>query len=831
MKRSIKLPLDMKIVLVVILMSIFFILVPLSMILRMLFSLLLLLFVPGYALVSVLFPRRGMLTGIERLTLSVVMSIAITILDGFILHYTIWCVRTTPIVLSLSGLSALMLLLAFSVRMRLLESESFDFDLSAFLVRLKAEEKPTGIEKAVIVAFIIAICVACGIMIHAKLTFPEDHFTSFYILGEDGKIGNYTTDLYLGAKQSTIVGIENHEGKMVNYTLKVMLTGSEVAKRELSLENGDKKLEDVSFDVTCVGPRMKLEFLLFKEHEKEPYRTLHLWVASHLDFERPELIRKYALSDVPEVLNSDFEWGHSGWLFTRNRPAFRNATGKHEENAMIKGYARDNETGLPIPYARIDARDNYGWSNHTQTNEIGYYELKTIPGRIWLNCWNEIYTSEVELDVTRGEESIINFSLDVVPLYSVTIIPPRSEEEPPQFIVTELPLDKLPRGVVAVVKGTVIDSVTGSSIANASVRFFCSGFERSTTTDRNGHFELPVLAKSLSIKAYANGYYSDKALWIRASQTQDVTIKLTPEGSKIKGWISDESGNPIPDVRIRIEEHAEQDKWIYYRTTSSNSSGFYELKTIAGHFRLRAEKEEYFVYLTESKVEYGEVKEINIVLKKLPETNAVVHGYVLFNGMGLSGVKVMLRAEGYERRALTDESGYYVLEKVPEGQFRLCVVPEVYIDDVFVGDPDTEYIKLNLTSKQRLRADLKLDASPRESFEIAFYKYAPAKFGDHGTVYQDVYSEDEGIAMLSFKLYDSYHLNKSRGYLFKQALLNDVVLWEDDIAGDEGWQEIKLPVTLNAGRNRLAFRLYAKQGLGGLSVKVLFDDVRIESIL
>lgn len=823
-------PLDIRIVLVLIPLSLLFILVPVSASLRILFALLLLLFVPGYALVSVSFPRRMALTGIERLTVSIVLSIALTILVGFILHYMPCGVRPAPIVLSLSGFTALMLLLSFIVRMRVPESERYELDLSAFLARLKAEEKLAGVEKAMIITFIIAICIASGIMIHTKLTFPEEHFTAFYILGEGGRIGNYTTELYLGEKQSTIVGIENQEGKTVNYTLKVLLAGSEIAKRELSLEEGEKKLEDVSFLMTRVGPRLKLEYILFKEQEEEPYRTLHLWLVSHLDFERPDLITKYALSEVPGVRNSDFEHGQSGWSFTSNNLFFRNATKKPVENAMIKGYARDKETGLPVPNASIDARDNYGWSNHTHTNKFGYYELKTIPGRIWLNCWNEIYTSEVDLNVREREESFVNFSLDVLPLYSVTIIPPRSEEEQPQFIVSELPVDKLPLGVAAVVKGSVIDNVTGAAVENASVRFYRHGFEKSTNTDSSGHFELTMLATGMNIRVYANGYYHNESIWINASKTQEVTLELMPEGATVKGWVTDENGKPIPDVRIRIGDHAEQEKQIYYRTTSSNSAGRYALRTVAGQFWLRADKEKYFGYLTEFQVEYGDVKVVNMKLKKLPVANAEVHGYVFCNDTGLSGVEVMLSAEGYERRTVTNESGYYVLDQVPAWQFRLCPVLEVYIDEVFVGDPYAEYIELNVTSGQSMRADLKLDSSPRTSFKIAFPEQAASKFGDYGTVYQDVYSEKESIAILTFKVYDSYRFNKDQGYHFKQALLNDAVIWEDDIAGDEGWQEIKIPVSLNEGWNRLAFRLYEKQGVGGFSANVWVDDVRIEAM-
>jgi uncharacterized membrane protein len=57
------------------------------------------LFLPGYALIATLFPRKGDLDGIERIALSFGLSIAITPLLGLGLNYTPFGIRLTPILI------------------------------------------------------------------------------------------------------------------------------------------------------------------------------------------------------------------------------------------------------------------------------------------------------------------------------------------------------------------------------------------------------------------------------------------------------------------------------------------------------------------------------------------------------------------------------------------------------------------------------------------------------------------------------------------------------------------------------------------------------------
>jgi hypothetical protein len=62
------------------------------------------LLLPGYSLIKALFPTKE-LDNIERIALSIGMSLALVPITGLLLNYTPWGIRTTPITLSLLALT------------------------------------------------------------------------------------------------------------------------------------------------------------------------------------------------------------------------------------------------------------------------------------------------------------------------------------------------------------------------------------------------------------------------------------------------------------------------------------------------------------------------------------------------------------------------------------------------------------------------------------------------------------------------------------------------------------------------------------------------------
>jgi len=71
---------------------------------RYVFGSVFVLFLPGYSLIRVLFDSRE-LDNVERLALSVALSLALVPMAGLLLNYTPWGIRTTPVTFCLLGLT------------------------------------------------------------------------------------------------------------------------------------------------------------------------------------------------------------------------------------------------------------------------------------------------------------------------------------------------------------------------------------------------------------------------------------------------------------------------------------------------------------------------------------------------------------------------------------------------------------------------------------------------------------------------------------------------------------------------------------------------------
>ena len=70
------------------------------------------LFLPGYFTVETLYPRGDELSSLERLALSIGLSLALVPLVGLILNFTPWGIRLEPILASLTSLTVALAFLA-----------------------------------------------------------------------------------------------------------------------------------------------------------------------------------------------------------------------------------------------------------------------------------------------------------------------------------------------------------------------------------------------------------------------------------------------------------------------------------------------------------------------------------------------------------------------------------------------------------------------------------------------------------------------------------------------------------------------------------------------
>ncbi len=257
-----------------------FIVLDMSGTVRVVLGLSFVLFFPGYTLITALFPARDDLNCIERIALSFGLSIAVVPLLGLILYYTPWGIRLYPILLTLWIVTFLLSVIAIHRRNKL----SFE---KRFMVSLNVEATKWGnlsrMDKILSGALVGTIIFAVGSSYYVT-TIPKvgDKFTEFYILGTGGKAEFYPRDVKTGEEKEVILGTVNHEYRPVSYTAEVRMDG--YVKTRLGpfkLNHEEENEESVSFSVDEPHENLKVEFLLFKDGESAPYRSLYLWVNVH----------------------------------------------------------------------------------------------------------------------------------------------------------------------------------------------------------------------------------------------------------------------------------------------------------------------------------------------------------------------------------------------------------------------------------------------------------------------------------------------------------------------------------------------------------------------
>jgi uncharacterized membrane protein len=127
---------------------------------------------------------------------------------------------------------------------------------------------------------IIAIIIAAGSTVYILISPAKgEKFTEFYILGADGKAGNYPTNLTLGSTANLTIGVVNHEDEATNYHLLVKLDGKILKDENITLPDDGRKEIPLTFEASSAGQNQSLEFLLYKlPDDNNVYRSLYLLI-------------------------------------------------------------------------------------------------------------------------------------------------------------------------------------------------------------------------------------------------------------------------------------------------------------------------------------------------------------------------------------------------------------------------------------------------------------------------------------------------------------------------------------------------------------------------
>lgn len=261
--------------------------------LRLLFGALLVLVLPGYALVSTV----SSLDRLERALFSVGSSVVLVSLSGLVIHFTPFAITNVTILVALNAVIFVSLFLGASRRDRKNEApQSLSVDWPD-LLRLE-----TRTDVLLSVVLVGSLLLATGSVAYA-VAGPNDgeSYTEFYLLAENENdelvADGYPTEFVRGDAQSLHFGIDNREGGATNYAVVVELqrvrttNGSVTVLEERRLDEtqvrvggGASKTVEHQVTPSMTGEDLRLTYLLYVGTPPEDptvenaYRSLHLRV-------------------------------------------------------------------------------------------------------------------------------------------------------------------------------------------------------------------------------------------------------------------------------------------------------------------------------------------------------------------------------------------------------------------------------------------------------------------------------------------------------------------------------------------------------------------------
>lgn len=266
-------------------------------VLRLLVTFPLALFLPGYALVSVLFPAsersarettstpietqpRG-IDVVERLGLAFALSLTIAPLVGIALPFTQWGFTTVPTAAALAVVTVAFAQLGVVRRLRTPASERFTVSPVA---RLRRDESAVATVSSILLVLAIGTAVS-ALLIGFLVPASTGGFTELglYSENEDGELvaGNIDSEIAPGESVPVTVSIENQEGTTTDYTVIVqeqVIEDGEVVERnqidelETQLDDGTTGTGELSVSPTAgEGETVRISVLLFEgEPPAEP---------------------------------------------------------------------------------------------------------------------------------------------------------------------------------------------------------------------------------------------------------------------------------------------------------------------------------------------------------------------------------------------------------------------------------------------------------------------------------------------------------------------------------------------------------------------------------
>jgi uncharacterized membrane protein len=243
--------------------------------LRIPLGLVYLFFAPGYSLATTLFYGRRALDNVERLIVGLGLSIATVSLIGFLLSYTPWGLTLDSILISTLALVLFNCTLTAYTRHKGSNQDASITQPNSHIIN-RRNTKP--LDKILSALLTLSATVAAGILVYA-IVVPKtgERFTEFYLLGPNGLAGDYPLEIIASEPAVLIIGVVNKEHSEVQY--RIERVGNENSQQLAIFQLAHEERWEQPYSIALTEPGThKILFLLYRDDDTDPYRSLHLWI-------------------------------------------------------------------------------------------------------------------------------------------------------------------------------------------------------------------------------------------------------------------------------------------------------------------------------------------------------------------------------------------------------------------------------------------------------------------------------------------------------------------------------------------------------------------------
>jgi 5-hydroxyisourate hydrolase-like protein (transthyretin family) len=218
-------------------------------------------------------------------------------------------------------------------------------------------------------------------------------------------------------------------------------------------------------------------------------------------------------------------------------------------DATVRGNVTDHMTGLPLANVTVYTHDSTNHFTVATTNSLGEYTLEVVAG--------PSQTIGAQRNGYGNNNSIISIL-------------------PGQLLWKDIGLWPLN----AWTTGAVTDLVSGAPVANTSVQFHSTSFDRSAQTNASGEYNITLMSGDYSVQVYAYNYSSYSATAHMAPGGNVYDIELMPQNppltTRLYGWVND-SGSGLGIFHADVQAGLAAPYQGQRMSNSTNSTGYYEM--------------------------------------------------------------------------------------------------------------------------------------------------------------------------------------------------------------------------------------------------------------